>query len=232
MRRRGGKGRFTLIELLVVIAIIAILAAMLLPALQQAKAKAQAISCLSNMKQIGLGLMMYLQDNGDYYPRSRNPGGNWQQMIYAYINDTKMYKCPSNINNENVAQANPSLPAIPQSYLCNSGGGDAEFGGQKPMEHDRYCASIALKAHSQVVLVGENKERQDPEFWSGWGAAGNSHWTMTGHGTNTNFLFGDGHAAAMKPLQTLNPVNMWDIKNRNPSDTQLRDWLTFAQQQL
>ena len=65
-----GKNAFTLIELLVVIAIIAILAAILFPVFAQAREKARAISCLSNEKQIGLGIMQYQQDWDE-----KNPGG-------------------------------------------------------------------------------------------------------------------------------------------------------------
>ena len=71
-------GAFTLIELLVVIAIIAILAAMLLPALAKAKQKAQQASCLSNFKQLGLGLQMYTDDSND-----KLPPGNPVQGVFT-----------------------------------------------------------------------------------------------------------------------------------------------------
>src|SRR5688572_5116945 len=75
--RQGG---FTLIELLVVIAIIAILAAMLLPALSRSKANAKRIVCLNHLKQLALATAIYVGENNDYYPSSNSPD-KWPQAI-------------------------------------------------------------------------------------------------------------------------------------------------------
>lgn len=106
MNKKG----FTLIELLVVIAIIAILAAILFPVFAQAKASAKRVACISNMKQMGTAIAMYLSDYDDtysqaYYYRNDNgsaPDGNgvggytqWSGMLFPYVKNLDMFRCPA-----------------------------------------------------------------------------------------------------------------------------------------
>ena len=102
-RTNRSRAGFTLIELLVVIAIIAILAAILFPVFAKAREKARQASCQSNEKQLGLGVLQYVQDNDESYPNGNmgyGNGGNvsygqgWAGQIYAYVKSTGVFKCP------------------------------------------------------------------------------------------------------------------------------------------
>ena len=93
MRRKG----FTLIELLVVIAIIAILAAILFPVFARAREKARQSSCMSNEKQLALGVLMYAQDHDGRMPtRYRSGFGHWETaFIQPYVKNSQIAECPS-----------------------------------------------------------------------------------------------------------------------------------------
>ena len=112
---------FTLIEILVVIAIIAILASILFPVFARARENARRTSCISNLKQIGLGTMMYTQDYDEKYPPTYiltsqpAPGGEdwssgvawyWQQILYPYTKSMQLYRCPSTTTNLPNAMSN------------------------------------------------------------------------------------------------------------------------------
>ena len=229
-RKTNVKG-FTLIELLVVIAIIAILAAILFPVFARARENARKASCISNLKQIGLGIMQYTQDYDERFPASRTPttiGKNtnspypWQMVIQPYVKSYQVFRCPSAVSSNKVYYSNPTGDdgddRIFVSYVCN-GTGDANnrnfWGGETPMNTTGIGggasvggASIArIKSAAQVILVGEVTTRQDPEYW------GESDLSFLNHLGMTNFLFADGHVKSMKPTATGNPVNMWNMDN-------------------
>src|SRR5688500_964240 len=94
---------FTLIELLVTVAIIALLISILLPSLTRVRSQAKSSVCLSNLKQIGTGLVMYLGQNRDFYPQHSSvvpaapppPKTRWPDALRHYMQNTEIYRCPS-----------------------------------------------------------------------------------------------------------------------------------------
>jgi prepilin-type N-terminal cleavage/methylation domain-containing protein/prepilin-type processing-associated H-X9-DG protein len=135
-RRRG----FTLIELLVVIAIIAILAAILFPVFAQAREKARGISCLSNTKQMGIALQMYVQDydehvcfnnDGNWFQYPAGSGNyyinTWYTLIQPYIKNYAVYVCPSASVNTGLFAGYDYSPASPWKSGPNVGSIQASF---------------------------------------------------------------------------------------------------------
>lgn len=117
MQHRTKRDGFTLIELLVVIAIISILAAILFPVFARARENARRASCMSNLKQFGIAMMMYVQDYDETYPKAVSggmganpPGGAWNlgsdgtynnwawaQILYPYHRSLEIFRCPSGL---------------------------------------------------------------------------------------------------------------------------------------
>jgi prepilin-type N-terminal cleavage/methylation domain-containing protein/prepilin-type processing-associated H-X9-DG protein len=120
LRCRAGKDGFTLIELLVVIAIIAILAGLLLPALNKAKLKAQGVHCMSNTRQVMLGFLMYANDNGGRFPINLDSGVtdtslNWVagEMNYGDANNTNLSELVGQYSQLGPYTPNPAVYKCP-----------------------------------------------------------------------------------------------------------------------
>lgn len=225
---------FTLIELLVVIAIIAILAAMLLPAVSRAKETAMRIGCLSNMRQLSLAAHMYVDDFQGCYP-SRDEYNSWPNKLYQYYgNNLKILTCLSETSTNPASYGQTLHSDAPdehsRSYIIN--GWDDYF--QNANTSDPYGMKTgdsmkenAIIYSSDTIIIGE-KTTTNVDFYMDLneGNYGNdfggileeSRHDSCGPETESggsNYAFADGSARFMKVHTSLSPLNLWCITDSN-----------------
>jgi prepilin-type N-terminal cleavage/methylation domain-containing protein/prepilin-type processing-associated H-X9-DG protein len=212
---RRNAAAFTLIELLVVIAIIAILAAILFPVFAKAREKARAASCMSNMKQLNLGLLQYVQDYDETFPSQKDAGGNsyslngystpggtavtWDVMVLPYTKSTAILTCPND----------PVLPTailpdvgtnVQRSYAMPSNLVDYQSSsrGASQGEIPSPAATVALAERgggcgntatpSTWFYCADIQQLDTVGFGNGWPHTGDY---------TANFGFADGHVKAI-----------------------------------
>jgi len=230
--RPHGKSRnpgFTLIELLVVIAIIAILAGMLLPALAMAKEAGRKISCLNNMRQLGMAARMYVDENEDRFPlRTLTKPPAWPTTLFDGYKDLRLLVCPSDGPNPATISSSPSAPdAAPRSYMINAWNdfyqqtyGANDFNTISVIARTNGMPDSMVQQPSDTILFAE-KETTSYHYYQDLlePPIGNDlseidqrrHMGKNGRGGGSNFAFVDSSARYLRSGQMLSPVNLWAV---------------------
>ncbi|MFO7945561.1 MAG: DUF1559 domain-containing protein [Armatimonadota bacterium] len=201
---------FTLIELLVVIAIIAILAAILFPVFARAREKARQTSCLSNAKQLGLAVQMYVQDYDGTFPKAiMYPAcdmgelgynyGHWYVLMYPYVKNGQVYRCPSRSKNGLNSTSTCAALGVKYSelgYGWNIGTTDGAYTdgfGYSYLDGEPYRHLAEIDEPSRTICLG------DISYYSGnyrflLYSANTAYSLPDLHNGGGNYAFADGHA--------------------------------------
>lgn len=226
---------FTLIELLVVIAIVAILAAILFPVFAQAREKTRSIACLSNSKQLGTAVQMYVADYDErLYVRCSATGANragaalagspnpvkWWNLLMPYVKSNALFSCPSDPAPTPSADVSGAL-TIPRSYMAC-----ASAEGLSLAQLDDPAETMAL-TEKWPAVTDSWIEPFNGDFTPDLVNAGQSHTAANRHQGGMNCTFFDGHAkwyrpdtiAASKDLSGCNLIHKYPLVSAGMCDT-------------
>ncbi|MCC6731045.1 MAG: DUF1559 domain-containing protein [Chthonomonadales bacterium] len=233
-RRRTG---FTLIELLVVIAIIAILAAILFPVFAQAREKARAVSCLSNMKQVSLAMLMYAQDSDESFAINRRFGPDpaapqwyytWRYAVQPYVKSDPLWLCgsaPQHLNEFKWTELNGPF-IVPQGCIADGsmtiddynatprrwrGFANYASNGHWSWYDNRLGLAYFEKPAGIILLVDMRDFWPDMEAWTiPWNFGDGYGAIGCYHSRGNNWAFVDGHVKWQRIAQTLAPDFQWN----------------------